>query len=243
MIKIAIVGYGKMGKEIESIIDSKDIKLVGKYDIDNTIQNHMKEIPDVALEFSTPISMLQNLEYLASKKVNVVCGTTGWYDNIDNVKRIVEKGDIGFVYSSNFSIGVNIYFQLLKEAGRILNKFREYDIAIEETHHNQKIDKPSGTAIKMAEILVENIIRKNKYSKHENPGKIEPGVLGISSTRVGSVVGNHKTIIDSPADTIILEHNAKSRRGFAEGAILAAKFIYGKKGFYNFEDIFNNLNK
>ncbi len=241
MIKIAIVGYGKMGKEIESIMDSKEQKLVGKYDIDNTIQNHMKEIPDVAIEFSTPISMMQNLEFLASKKVNIVCGTTGWYDDLYKVERIVEKEGIGFIYTSNFSIGVNIYFQLIKEAGKIIDKFRNYDLAIEEMHHNQKLDKPSGTALKMADILISNIKRKTKVLKPDSHEKPEPNSIGISSTRVGSVIGKHKLTLDSSGDSITIEHDAKSRRGFAEGALLAAKFISEKKGIYKFEDIFINL--
>jgi 4-hydroxy-tetrahydrodipicolinate reductase len=241
MIKIALVGYGKIGKEIESVMDSKELKLVGKYDIDNTIQNHMKEVPDVAMEFSTPISMMQNLEYLASKKVNIVCGTTGWYDDLYKVERIVEKEGIGFIYTSNFSIGVNIYFQLIKEAGKIIDKFRNYDLAIEETHHNQKIDKPSGTALKMGEILLSTIKRKNKLLKPGSNEKLDSNMIGISSTRVGSVIGNHKLLIDSLGDSITIEHDAKSRRGFAEGALLAAKFIHGKKGVFKFEDIFINL--
>jgi len=241
MIKIALVGYGKMGKEIESDIDSRELKLVGKYDIDNTIQNHMKEIPDVAIEFSTPISMMQNLEFLASKKVDIVCGTTGWYDDLYKVERIVEKEGIGFIYTSNFSIGVNIYFQLIKEAGRIIDKFRQFDLAIEEMHHNQKIDKPSGTSLKMADILLSTVKRKNKILKPASPEKLDSSMIGISSTRIGSVIGTHKLLIDSEGDSITIEHNAKTRRGFAEGALLAAKFIHGKKGVYRFEDIFFNL--
>jgi 4-hydroxy-tetrahydrodipicolinate reductase len=241
MIKIALVGYGKMGKEIESVMDSKELKLVGKYDIDNTIQNHMKEIPDVAIEFSTPISMMQNLEYLASKKVNIVCGTTGWYDDLYKVERIVEKEGIGFIYTSNFSIGVNIYFQLIREAGKIIDKFRNYDLAIEETHHNQKIDKPSGTALKMGEVLLSTIKRKNKLLKPGSLEKLDSGMIGISSTRVGNIIGKHKLILDSMGDMITIEHDAKTRRGFAEGALLAAKFIHGKKGVFKFEDIFINL--
>jgi 4-hydroxy-tetrahydrodipicolinate reductase len=243
MIKIALVGYGKMGKEIESIIDSKELKLIGKYDIDNTIQNHMKEIPDVAIEFSTPVSMMQNLEYLASRKVNIVCGTTGWYDDLYKVERIVEKEGIGFIYTSNFSIGVNIFFQIIKEASKILNRFENYDIAVEETHHNQKIDKPSGTALKIADIIIESIRRKSKILHSDLKGKISPEFLSVTSTRVGNVIGTHEVIIDSQSDTIRLEHNAKSRRGFAEGALLAAKFVNGKKGVFKFEDILNNLGK
>lgn len=242
MIKIAIVGYGKMGKIIESVIDStEDMKLIGKYDIDNTIQNHMKEIPDVALEFSTPISMMPNLEFLAAKKVNIVCGTTGWHDKMDDVRRIVDKEAIGFICSSNFSLGVNIFFQLVKEASKMFNKFEGYDVAVHETHHNEKLDKPSGTALKIADILINNVRRKKGISKPDRRAENDKSLLDVSSTRLGKVVGEHSVLFDSLSDTISLEHHAKSRRGFAEGALLAARFIHGKQGFYEFEEIFKNL--
>ena len=219
MIKLAIVGYGKMGKEIKSMIDSRKFALTGKYDIDKKVQENLNEKPDVAIEFSTPRSVIQNIEFLASKKINVVCGTTGWYDKLDSVKEIIKKEGTGFIYASNFSVGMNIFFGIVKKASEEFNKFAQYDVGIEEIHHNQKLDKPSGTALK-----IKDIIKKNK--------------IDISSLRVGSKFGDHRVIFDSPADSITLEHSAKSRSGFAEGALLAAEFINGKKGFYKFEEIF-----
>jgi 4-hydroxy-tetrahydrodipicolinate reductase len=239
MIKLAIVGYGKMGKEIESIIDSHQFELVGKYDIDNRIQESMKIKPDVALEFSTPSSLIHNIEFLSENKINVVCGTTGWYDKLADVKKIIEKNKTGFIYASNFSIGVNIFYQVIKNTAEIINNFDTYDAAVSETHHNQKLDRPSGTALKIAELLLEKIERKKKL--YEKNDRFTSSHLDISSVRVGNVFGNHKVIFDSPADTILLEHNAKSRRGFAEGSLLAAKYIHNKKGFYKFEDIFKEL--
>lgn len=240
MIKLAIVGYGKMGRIIESLIDKDSFELIGKYDIDNRVQDCMTALPDVAIEFSTPSAMLENVEFLASKKINIVCGTTGWNDKIDKVKEIVSKNDIGFIYASNFSLGVNIFFQLIKEAAKLIDKYENYDAAIQEIHHNQKLDRPSGTALKIGEILLENIKRKKMLNKTGN-GKINPEQIDINSLRIGSVFGNHKVIFESLSDTITMEHNAKSRRGFAEGALLAAKYIHNKKGFYKFEDIFTNL--
>jgi 4-hydroxy-tetrahydrodipicolinate reductase len=239
MIKLAIVGYGKMGKEIEAIIDHNQFELVGKYDIDNPVQDNMKIKPDVALEFSTPSSLIPNIEFLADKKINVVCGTTGWYDKLEEVKKIIEKNKTGFIYASNFSLGVNIFYEIIKNAAGIINNFDNYDAAVNETHHNQKLDRPSGTALKIANLLLEKINRKKKI--YEKNDKFAPSHLDISSIRVGNVFGNHKVIFDSSADTILLEHNAKSRRGFAEGALLAAKYIHGKKGFYKFEEIFNEI--
>jgi 4-hydroxy-tetrahydrodipicolinate reductase len=240
MIKLAIVGYGKMGKEIESLIDKDSFQLIGKYDIDNKIQNSLSALPDVAIEFSAPTSMIENVEFLASKKINIVCGTTGWYDKIDKVKEIVDKNDIGFIYASNFMLGVNIFFQIINEAAKLINKYENYDAAIQEIHHNQKLDRPSGTALEIGKLLLENIKRKEELNK-TGEGKINPGQIDINSLRIGNIFGNHKVIFDSLSDTITVEHNAKSRRGFAEGALLAAKFIHNKKGFFKFEEIFTNL--
>jgi 4-hydroxy-tetrahydrodipicolinate reductase len=241
MIKLAIVGYGKMGKEIESVLDTGEFELVGKYDIDNPVQENMKVIPDVAIEFSTPASVLSNIEFLSSKGINIVCGTTGWYDKLLEVRNIIEKNKAGFIYASNFCVGVNLFFEIVRQAASLFNKFHEYDIAIEEIHHAQKLDRPSGTALKIAELIISGNKHKTSINKNSEIESAPGEYLDISSLRVGKIVGNHKVIIDSEADTITLEHNAKSRRGFAEGALLSARFIYNKKGFYKFEDTFKNL--
>lgn len=241
MIKLAIVGYGKMGKEIESILDPKKFELVGRYDVNNPVQNNLGEIPDVAIEFSTPQTVYNNLEFLASKGINIVCGTTGWYDKIRILKSIIEKYDTGFIYGSNFSIGVNLFLNMIQSAVGILNKFPEYDIAIEEIHHNQKLDRPSGTALKTAEIIMKSLERKTGVNKNGEVESAAPELIDIASVRVGKAVGKHKVIIDGASDTIILEHTAKSRRSFAEGALLATEFIYDKKGFYKFENEFKNI--
>jgi 4-hydroxy-tetrahydrodipicolinate reductase len=239
MIKLAIVGYGKMGKEIESVIDKSIFELVGKYDIDNPVQKNLKISPDVVMEFSTPSTIIDNIEFLASKKINIVCGTTGWYDKIDRVKDIVNKNGIGFIYAGNFSLGVNIFFQVIKQTAELIDKYNIYDVAVHETHHNQKLDRPSGTALIIAELLLQNISRKKQIQNtNEKPN---PDSIDVSSSRVGNFFGDHKVIFDSIGDTISIEHNAKSRRGFAEGALTAASFIYNKKGFFKFEEIFTNL--
>lgn len=240
MIKLVIVGYGKMGKEIESIIDKDSFQLTAKYDIDNKIQDNLNEIPDVAIEFSTPSSIIENVEFLATKKINIVCGTTGWYDKIETIKDIAAKNNVGFIYASNFSLGVNIFFQIIREAAKLIEKYESYDAAVQEIHHSQKLDRPSGTALKAAELLLEYIKRKKILNK-TGEGKITPEQIDINSLRIGNVFGNHKVIFDSVSDTISIEHNAKSRRGFAEGALMAAKFIHNKKGFYKFEEIFSKL--
>jgi 4-hydroxy-tetrahydrodipicolinate reductase len=241
MIKLAIVGYGKMGKEIESILDTGEFKIVGKYDVDNPVQENLKEVPDVAIEFSTPSSVISNIEFLSSKGINIVCGTTGWYDKLLEVRKIIEKNNVGFIYAYNFSVGVNLFFEIIRQASSIINKFPEYDIAVEEIHHTQKLDRPSGTAIKIAELILSGNKHKTAINKNSEIESASSEYLDVSSLRAGKIVGNHKVLIDSEADTITLEHNAKSRRGFAEGALLSTRFIYNKKGFYKFEDTFKNL--
>jgi 4-hydroxy-tetrahydrodipicolinate reductase len=239
MIELALVGYGKMGKMIESVIDPGEFRITGKYDVINPVNEHLKNKPDVAIEFSAPQAVLGNIEFLASKGINIVCGTTAWYDKTEIVKSITEKYGIGFIYASNFSVGVNIFFQIVKEAAKLIDKYPDYKISLEETHHTQKLDKPSGTALRTAEYLMHEISRKKIITSDEPIPDIE--AINIISKRIENAVGNHKVIFESEADTIFLEHDAKSRKGFAEGALLAAKFIHGKKGFYKFEDIFTTL--
>jgi 4-hydroxy-tetrahydrodipicolinate reductase len=239
MIELALVGYGKMGKMIESLINPDEFNLAGKYDIANPIKEHMADKIDVAIEFTTPATVIDNIEFLSSKGINIVCGTTGWYDKAGEVRKIIENNGTGFIYASNFSVGVNLFFQIAKYSAAMIDKYKQYNLIVEETHHTQKLDKPSGTAIRIAEYLIDNSTGKDKIvSDKSNPADNE---LNIISKRIENVVGIHRIIYESPADTITLEHNAKSRLGFAEGALIAAKYIHGKKGFYKFEDIFTNL--
>lgn len=241
MINLALIGYGKMGKMIESLIDPKEFNIVGIYDIANPPIEHLKDKPDVLIEFTEPRSVFDNIKFAAKKKLNMVCGTTGWYDRIDEVKKIVEKEKIGFIYASNFSVGVNLFFQIVNYSAKLIDKYKQYNIGVEETHHTTKLDKPSGTAIRIAEYLIREISRKQRHvSDSASPLEKE---INILSRRIADVVGNHKVLFDSAADTITLEHNAKSRRGFAEGALMAARFIHYKKGFYKFEDVFSDLLK
>lgn len=239
MINLALVGYGKMGKMIESLVNPDDFNLIEKFDVINPVREYLTENIDVAIEFTTPQTVIENIEFLSSKGINIVCGTTGWYEKADEVKKIIEQYGNGFIYASNFSIGVNLFFSMVKNAGLLMDKFPQYKAWLEETHHTQKLDKPSGTAIRTAEFLMENFKRADKITQDKKETDVNE--LNIVSHRIENVVGNHKVIFESEADRIILEHNAKSRRGFAEGALLAAKFIHNKQGFFKFEDVFNNL--
>ena len=219
MIKPELVGYGKMGKMIESIAPKDQFTISGTYDVINPVKEHLKNGSDVAIEFSTPASVIENIEFLSSRGIDVVCGTTGWYNKAEIVK--------------------DIFFNIIKNASKLMSNYPQYDTGIKETHHTQKLDKPSGTAIRIAEYLLEGLQSKTSFvNDSQNP---ETNEINIISERLTDVVGRHEVDFESEADTISLVHNAKSRRGFAEGALLAAKFINGKKGFYKFEDIFCDL--
>lgn len=239
MIKLALVGYGKMGKMIESLAPKDQFTVSGTFDVINPVKEHLKNGTDVAIEFSTPACVIENIEFLSSRGIDVVCGTTGWYNKADIVKDIIKKNGTGFIYASNFSVGVNIFFQIVKNAARLINNYPQYDTGIKEVHHTQKLDKPSGTAIRIAEYLLDGISGKSSFVS--DSGRPEKNEINIISERITDVVGKHEVDFESEADTISLVHNAKSRRGFAEGALLAAQFIKGKKGFYKFEDIFSDL--
>lgn len=230
--KLAIVGYGKMGKEIEKLAQEKGFLITDIFDINNPLTPEKKYDFDVAIEFTTPDAVIENVKILSYLKKNIVIGTTGWFDRMDEVKSIVESNGIGAIFSPNFSIGVNILLTIIKEASKILNHFEDYDIIIEEIHHNQKKDAPSGTAIKIAQTILDFIMRKKRISTDLSPNNGES--LKIASLRVGNIFGIHKVIFDSFFDTIEIVHTAKNRKGFAFGALLAAELIHNKHGFFEF---------
>ena len=230
-MRIAIIGYGKMGKMVEMIAPregwSIGLKLDSKANRDGAgINSAALEGIDVGIDFSQPDSVLSNVEAAARSGLNLVVGTTGWYDALGEVGRIVRDSGIGLVYASNFSVGVNLFFEIVSHAAQIVGKVPRYDAYLSEEHHSAKKDAPSGTALTLLELL--------------KPHLKKP-VPGIASTRAGHVPGNHTVGFDSEADTILLEHRARSRQGFAEGAVLAAGWIAGKKGLYNFREIFREV--
>jgi 4-hydroxy-tetrahydrodipicolinate reductase len=235
-MNLAIIGYGKMGKEIEKTALERNHKVCLIIDIDNqgdfTTDNLLAA--DVALDFSAPGSAYSNIVKCLDAGVPVVSGTTGWLDRFDEVLSICrEKGGTLF-YASNFSPGMNIFFHLSKYLASVMNSFKDYDIGIEEIHHVQKLDAPSGTAIKLAEDIISVIARKNKWEK--DPGKGSDSIV-ITSVREGNIPGIHKITYDSQTDLIEIKHSARSRRGFALGALLAAEFIKDKKGFFTMNDL------
>ena len=236
-MKIALIGYGKMGREIERIARDRGHEIVATIDMHEEEKFHSDEFKsaDVAIEFTSPASAFQNYMHAFEAGVPVVSGTTGWLDRIDQIKEACEKEGKTFFYASNFSLGVNLFFALNNYLAGLMNRFTDYDARIEETHHIHKLDAPSGTAITLAEGILERVERKKEWSLD----KKEADTLHIESFREGEVPGIHTVVYESPVDSIRLTHDAKSREGFALGAVLAAEFTKGKKGFLGMEDLLN----
>ena len=238
-LPISLLGSGAMGKELLLHSEPCGLHVVSVFDIDNpfTESVHSKDF-SVVIDFTLPHLVLPHIKTAAALGVNVVIGTTGWADQKDEIRSIVEQAGIGVVYGSNFSVGMQMTFRIVKELGSLLNYVKEYDVAVHEYHHTNKVDSPSGTGLSLANILLNEIERKKVIEENTVQGKIDTNSLHITSTRVGSVVGKHIVTADSSFDNIEVIHNAKTRTGFALGALRAARWIDGKKGFYNFEDIF-----
>lgn len=232
-MNIAIIGYGKMGHEIEKFARAREIVVASIIDPNDKNANFreineksMKSV-DVCIDFTRPDAVIGNLRKISKFGKNVVIGTTGWNDKLDEAKSIVNQGNIGLIYASNFSIGVNIFFRIIEHAARMMDKFKDYDVFGYELHHSKKLDSPSGTAKSIEKILVSNISRIKEVK--------------FASVRAGSIPGTHVVGFDSSADTIELKHTARNREGFALGAVIAAEWIQNKKGFFDINDIMNEL--
>ena len=234
-MKIALMGFGKMGREIDSIAREQGDVVARVFEIDNPVKPQDLADVDICIEFSTPDSVLPNIRAAIHARRDIVVGTTGWYQHLDEIKSAVK--DSGLLYSSNFSLGMNIFFRITKYAAGLMNRATEYDPYVHESHHRQKVDSPSGTALSLAKILLQNIDRKKEILSKPPEGSIGPEMLHVSSTRAGFIAGTHTVGFDSEADLIELNHVAKSRRGFALGALTAARWLRGRKGIYTMDDV------
>ena len=233
-MKIALIGYGKMGKETEKISNERGHEVIFKIDKDSDLKNISGA--DVAINFCTPETALQNIELGLKSSIPVVSGTTGWHSDFNKIQELSKKLDISFLYSSNFSLGVNLFFDLNKKLAEIMKKHDQYDLNIEETHHIQKVDKPSGTAITLAE----GIIEKGKYNNWSMDN--EKKSIPIECKRIDKVTGTHIVNYSSELDSIEIKHIAKNRTGFALGAVIAAEWIVDKKGVFEMSDVINDPN-
>jgi 4-hydroxy-tetrahydrodipicolinate reductase len=241
-MNLALIGYGKMGKEVERVAKEKGVKVARVFDLENNTgglgltQDSLKGV-DVCIDFSTPAAVIDNIEATADCGKNIVVGTTGWYDRLDHVRKLVKEKKIGFLYSANFSLGINIFTQMVLDAAHMFDRYAEYDVAINEVHHKGKADSPSGTALAIGAVILQAMKRKSELLTESLHGPIKPHQLQVTSARLGAVTGKHSVLFDSECDAIELTHTAKSRRGFALGAVVAAEWLKGKKGFYTMRDV------
>ncbi len=227
LINLALIGYGKMGQTVAKLAPQRGFNVQLTLDIDDNkdgggIASETFDGIDVAIEFTMPEAVVGNIRRAAAVGVNIVVGTTGWHDRLEEVREIVDKAGIGVVYAANFSIGVNLFYKVARHAAELFAAFPMYDAYLYEAHHKFKKDVPSGTAIELKRRV------QPPFGEREIP---------VASVRAGHIPGAHELGFDSEADTVILRHTARNRLGFAEGALLAARWIIGKKGLFSFSEV------
>lgn len=231
-MRILLIGYGKMGKVIEGIALKRRHTIAGRIDIDN--QHELdKANADVAIEFSHPDAAFHNIERCLERGIPVVCGTTGWLSRRRDVENLCKIYDGTFFYASNYSLGVNIFFKVNEYLAKIMNGFNDYDVRMDEVHHTEKKDAPSGTAISLAEGIINHIDRKKKWVGENSENDQD---LLIKSFRIAQIPGTHVVKYESPVDDIEIKHTAHSREGFALGAVMVAEWLPGKKGVLSMDD-------
>jgi 4-hydroxy-tetrahydrodipicolinate reductase len=236
-MNIALIGYGKMGKAIEEIAISRGHSVVVKFNSQNPLESSQLRTTDVAIEFSQPDLALKHIKLCADGQIPIVVGTTAWEEHLEEIINHIDKREASLIYSSNFSIGVNLFFELNKHLARIMNDKTDYLASITEIHHTQKIDTPSGTAVTLAKDLISNHPTYSSWKLTGQSENMEKSDLPISAIREENVPGTHLISYTSEIDTLTIEHQAHNRKGFALGAVIAAEFIHKKQGVYTMSDI------
>ena len=230
-MKIALLGYGKMGKVIEKIALSRGHEIVLKKDTENDFEG-LKNA-DVAIDFSVPSAAFINISACLEQNIPVISGTTGWLSDYQNAVRICNEKNGSFIYSSNFSLGVNLFFQLNENLAKMMQRFTHYKVAMEEVHHTQKLDSPSGTALSLANQIIEN----SSYTNWSENQFLDTTTIPITAIREANVPGTHVVKYQSEVDTIEIKHIAHNREGFALGALIAAEWLVNKKGIFTMKDV------
>jgi 4-hydroxy-tetrahydrodipicolinate reductase len=242
IMNIAIVGYGKMGREIETIACQRGHTIIAKYSSDSPLppasSNFYKLLKvDCCIDFSIASSVRSNVETCSIVGIPIVEGTTGWHEQKDEILELVNTANGTIVYGNNFSVGAQMFFGIVSRAAELMDAFNEYDVAIHETHHTKKKDSPSGTALVLTQILLSHLQRKNAVKNQTDPSVIKSNEIGVTSTRIGNVPGTHSVLFHAPADEIELVHRAHNRSGFAVGAVLAAELTKQFSGIRSFEEL------
>jgi len=256
-MNFGLFGYGKMGKEIEALAKQRSHSIAAIADpayregsIGSNLSGMKKEFEgcDVLIDFSVASAVVEHVEFAAEVKIPIILGTTGWQKNLERVKNIVNESSIAAVAGSNFSLGMNLFIETVEKAAKLFGQFDDFDCAVFESHHNQKVDAPSGTAITIGNVILDNFPAKKKIRPGlpavdpvSGSGRIGKDELQINSLRIGSDYGTHSVFFDSEYDRVELTHTSRGRRGLALGAVLAAEWAVGKKGFYQFREILNKL--
>ena len=232
-MKIALFGYGKMGKVIEKIAKNRGHKIIYRID-ENSINYDLKKV-DVAIDFSTPKAAFSNINMALENSIPIISGTTGWLDNYNKAVKLCNEKNGAFLYASNFSLGVNIFFEINRQLAKIMSNHPEYVIKMKEIHHIEKIDAPSGTAITLAE----SIIKETDYQKWSLNKNFKENEISIEVQRLSDKTGTHEVIYKSDIDEIKIKHAAVNREGFGLGAVIAAEWLIGKKGVFSMKDVLN----
>ncbi|MDR6300279.1 4-hydroxy-tetrahydrodipicolinate reductase [Mesonia maritima] len=235
-MKIALLGYGRMGKTIEKLAENRGHSIV--YKTSSGLKEDELKKADVAIDFSIPEAAFKNITTCFQHQIPVVCGTTGWLEKYDEAVKICKKENAAFIYASNFSLGVNLFFELNTQLAKLMKKFDQYKVDVEEIHHTKKLDKPSGTAITLTEQILANSAYTNWELKEENTS-ISEKTIPVTAKRIEDVPGTHIINYASDIDDIEIKHTAHSREGFALGAIIAAEFLKDKTGIFTMKDVLN----
>jgi 4-hydroxy-tetrahydrodipicolinate reductase len=243
-MKIALIGYGKMGKTLEKTAQNRGHEVILRLDVTNPEDFKRLHEADVAIEFTRPESAVKNIMHCFEQNVPIVCGTTGWLEHFDSVTKACVQANGSFFYASNYSIGVNIFFEINRRLAFMMNNYDMYNVKMTEIHHTQKLDAPSGTAITLAQGIIENMERTTKWvCESENTEEpplsnlVEKNAVNIVAKRIDPAPGTHIITYDSPIDSIEITHTAHSREGFATGAVVAAEWLFHKKGVFSMKDM------
>jgi len=239
-MNIAIIGYGKMGKAVEDVAIEKGHRIAARIDAEEDWNKNLGKLKsaDIAIEFSTPAAVTSNITKCFHLNIPIVTGTTGWDSQMEEIKDVCKKNNQALLKSSNFSIGVNVFFKINQHLASFMNMLDKFDVAIEETHHTNKLDKPSGTALKLSEDILQRLDRKKDWV---NRPTLNASEIPVISHRIADVSGIHQIRYESDTDIIELKHTAKNRIGFARGAVLAAEWLGGRKGFFTMDDMLSDI--
>ena len=241
-MKLALIGYGRMGHAVESAAQARGHEITARLDQGDPIDRKSLAGAQVAIDFTLPTAVVDNTRRVGDAGVDLVIGTTGWYDRMDEVGDAVRAAGIGCIWSPNFSLGVQMFLRLAAAAGKLADTLDDYDVYVHEAHHRHKVDHPSGTALKLVEVLLGSLRRKTSW--RESPPReegaerpLDPDVLWVSVTRAGEIPGIHEVGLEGPADSIVLRHTARGRDGFARGAVAGAEWVHGRKGFFGVDEM------